>query len=70
MVPPDKDLYNGTAGEWCTANETGVLWNRYCKEENETTVCDEYFLNSNISWIPGIPGMFSGQLVGMTCLKN
>ena len=63
MRPPDGNIYNGT--DWCTSNVNGVLWDRYCNQTNEITTCDPYFLANNVSWVPGIPGMFSGQINGL-----
>ena len=51
---------------WCSKDETtGALWQRYCtRSDNGTGVCDDHFLNDNISIIAGIPGMASGILKG------
>ena len=46
---------------WCTKNETGYLFERYCQDYNGTTVCDPYFVNHETDYRPGIPGMFSGN---------
>ena len=69
LTPPDPhhdSHYNGSSSSafWCTANTTGDLYHRYCQEENGTTVCDPYFLNNEVVYKPGIPGMFSGVIKG------
>ena len=44
-------------------NVTGDIYARYCTD-NGTTVCDSYFTDNEVRYIPGIPGMASGVIKG------
>lgn len=52
---------NGTM--WCTKNESGPIYHNYCS--NNGTYCDPFFLENNVSIIPGMPGIASGHFISM-----
>ena len=59
------DMTNFTdAGSWCTKNLTGDLHHRYCTTLNDTTTCDPFYESAEVQFIPGIPGIPSGVIVG------
>uniref|UniRef100_A0A674B0W1 Solute carrier family 12 member 5-like n=1 Tax=Salmo trutta TaxID=8032 RepID=A0A674B0W1_SALTR len=41
---------------------TTKLWNVFCDSPFLNATCDEYFVNNNVSFIQGIPGVMSGIL--------
>ncbi|KAM6977098.1 solute carrier family 12 member 5b [Aplochiton taeniatus] len=41
---------------------TTKMWRAFCDSEFLNATCDEYFVNNNVSEIPGIPGVTSGIL--------
>ncbi|CAL1532295.1 unnamed protein product, partial [Lymnaea stagnalis] len=40
----------------CHKNESGPIYQAYCKEVNDTDVCDPFFIANEARLIPGIPG--------------
>ena len=63
MIPPDN-MTGFTWDSWCSKNASGDLAHRYCEMINGSSVCDPYYEQSDIQWIPGIPGMASGIISG------
>ena len=60
MSPEDMSAFNDTMS-WCNKNITGDVWRRYCNTNSTSTDdCDPYFLQNDVFYKPGIPGMFSG----------
>ena len=57
---------NGTV--MCNKNTSGPLTHHYCSEVNSTTVCDPYFLQNEVRYIPGIPGVASGIMKGQNAV--
>ncbi len=71
LIPPGGGDHGGGHANfsdyhWCTKNATGDIYARYCTDNGTTgtTVCDEFFTNSEVRYIPGIPGMASGVIKG------
>lgn len=52
--------HSNFSDDWCSKNETSFLHHNWCSTENGTTTCDPYFLNSEVHFIPAIPGLTSG----------
>ena len=67
LIPPESGAFNSTH-HWCSKNETGDIYARYCTD-NGTTVCDSYFTDNEVRYIPGIPGMASGVIKGKSSFK-
>ena len=55
--------YNQTMQDlnWCSKDPTGDVYHRYC---DDSGTCDNYFLDNNVTYKPGIPGITSGVIKG------
>ncbi|KAK6186052.1 hypothetical protein SNE40_008163 [Patella caerulea] len=58
LLTSESIRLNGTS--MCTKNESGPIFQHYCKMDNNTPVCDDYFKNNEAKWVRGIPGLASG----------
>lgn len=60
-----RDRFDVCSKTVVTGNLTvpSQLWERFCVPGN-MSVCDEYFLQNNLSEIQGIPGLGSGAIRG------
>ena len=62
-ISPVNGSEDALAGDWCNKSATtGDIWHRYCTDLNGSEVCDPFFINSELRYIPGIPGITSGVL--------
>ena len=49
----------------CSIRCVFALAGRYCTDENDTSVCDEYFVNNDVYLIAAIPGFASGVIASL-----
>ncbi|KRX88906.1 Sodium/chloride cotransporter 3 [Trichinella pseudospiralis] len=56
---------------WCSKAENGSIWSSYCTYDNDLSqvICDDYFNQSDVTVVPGIPG-FSNTLLWENMAQN
>ncbi|KRZ03365.1 Solute carrier family 12 member 5, partial [Trichinella zimbabwensis] len=56
---------------WCNKAENGSIWSSYCTYDSDLSqmICDDYFNQSDVTVVPGIPG-FSNTLLWENMAHN
>ncbi|XP_003372109.1 amino acid permease superfamily [Trichinella spiralis] len=60
-----------TSPHWCNKAENGSIWSSYCTYDSDLSqvICDDYFNQSDVTIVPGIPG-FSNTLLWENMAQN
>ncbi|KRZ23889.1 Solute carrier family 12 member 5, partial [Trichinella pseudospiralis] len=71
LIKPNVLDFSNNISSWCSKAENGSIWSSYCTYDNDLSqvICDDYFNQSDVTVVPGIPG-FSNTLLWENMAQN
>ncbi|KRZ58376.1 Solute carrier family 12 member 6 [Trichinella nativa] len=71
LIKPNVLDFSNNISSWCNKAENGSIWSSYCTYDSDLSqvICDDYFNQSDVTIVPGIPG-FSNTLLWENMAQN
>ncbi|KRZ03364.1 Sodium/chloride cotransporter 3, partial [Trichinella zimbabwensis] len=71
LIKPNVHDFSNNISSWCNKAENGSIWSSYCTYDSDLSqmICDDYFNQSDVTVVPGIPG-FSNTLLWENMAHN